>query len=38
MLTNFKFFALAYLSDWWQYDKHFVSGLRRHGSLAENIS
>ncbi len=32
MLTNFKFFALAYLSDWWQYDKHFVSGLRRHGS------
>src|ERR1035437_4205643 len=32
MLTNFKFFAFAYLSDWWQYDEHFVSGLRRHGS------
>lgn len=27
MLYNFKFFALAYLNDWWQYDKSFVSGL-----------
>jgi hypothetical protein len=24
---NFKFFALAYLNDWWQYDRRFVSGL-----------
>jgi hypothetical protein len=24
---NFKFFALAYLSDWWQYDADFVSRL-----------
>lgn len=28
MLTNFKFFALAYLGDWWQYDERFVTGLR----------
>jgi hypothetical protein len=27
MNTNFKFFAFAYLSDWWQYDAHFVSRL-----------
>jgi hypothetical protein len=32
MLNNFKFFALAYLNDWWQYDKSFVSGLSSHGS------
>jgi hypothetical protein len=35
MLTNFKFFALTYLSDWWQYDEQFVSGLRRHGNRRE---
>jgi hypothetical protein len=28
MLTNFRFFALTYLSDWWQYDDQFVRGLR----------
>jgi hypothetical protein len=27
MNTNFKFFAFAYLSDWWQYDADFVSRL-----------
>ena len=27
MDENFKFFGLAYLNDWWQYDRHFVSGL-----------
>jgi hypothetical protein len=31
MLNNFKFFALAYLNDWWQYDRTFVSGLRPNG-------
>jgi hypothetical protein len=30
MLLNFKFFALAYLNDWWQYDGRFVGGLRPH--------
>jgi hypothetical protein len=35
MDENFKFFALAYLNDWWQYDRDFVSGLspRRDRSL-----
>jgi hypothetical protein len=37
MLTNFKFFALAYLSDWWQYDENFVVGLRRQGNRRENL-
>jgi hypothetical protein len=32
MLTNFKFFALAYLNDWWQYDQEFVSALRRNNA------
>src|ERR1700739_3832294 len=27
MNANFKFFAFAYLSDWWQYDADFVSRL-----------
>ena len=27
MDNNFKFFALAYLNDWWQYDRSFVVGL-----------
>ena len=27
MDDNFKFFALAYLNDWWQYDRNFVLGL-----------
>lgn len=31
-LNNFKFFALAYLNDWWQYDEQFVRGLRPQGS------
>ena len=26
-MDNFKFFALAYLNDWWQYDRNFVAGL-----------
>lgn len=37
MLTNFKFFALAYLSDWWQYDEKFVAGLRRQGNRRETL-
>ena len=37
MLTNFKFFALAYLSDWWQYDENFVVGLRRPGNRRETL-
>jgi hypothetical protein len=32
MLKNFKFFSLAYLNDWWQYDRNFVSGLRPKAS------
>jgi len=32
MLYNFKFFALAYLNDWWQYDRNFASGLHPQGS------
>lgn len=31
MVYNFKFFSLAYLNDWWQYDKTFVSGLSLKG-------
>jgi hypothetical protein len=27
MNDNFMFFALAYLNDWWQYDRNFVLGL-----------
>ena len=27
MDDNLKFFALAYLNDWWQYDRNFVSGI-----------
>ena len=27
LLENFRFFAFAYLNDWWQYDRHFVAGL-----------
>jgi hypothetical protein len=27
MDDNFNFFALAYLNDWWQYDRTFVSGV-----------
>jgi hypothetical protein len=27
-LDNVKFFACAYLNDWWQYDSTFVNGLR----------
>ena len=27
MDENFRFFALAYLNDWWQYDRNFVFGL-----------
>lgn len=26
-MENFKFFALAYLNDWWQYDRNFVIAL-----------
>jgi hypothetical protein len=26
-MENFKFFALAYLNDWWQYDRNFVAAL-----------
>jgi len=26
-MDNLKFFALAYLNDWWQYDRNFVAGL-----------
>ncbi len=26
-MENFEFFALAYLNDWWQYDRNFVAGL-----------
>jgi hypothetical protein len=26
-MENFRFFALAYLNDWWQYDRNFVAAL-----------
>lgn len=32
MDDNFKFFALAYLNDWWQYDRNFVLGLSPSGN------
>ena len=28
LLENYDFFALAYLNDWWQYDRSFVKGLQ----------
>jgi hypothetical protein len=37
MLTNFKFFAFTYLSDWWQYDEKFVVGLRRQANRRETL-
>lgn len=28
LLKNYRFFALAYLNDWWQYDSRFFNGLQ----------
>jgi hypothetical protein len=36
-VDNFRFFALAYLNDWWQYDRTFVAGLSPGQSVENRV-